>query len=86
MAYFLVDLPKDKSGADITPTACRAAARNLIELGFDVFLAGGLTAESVNAAISEVSPFAVDVASGIEDKPGHKDPFKTRTFIAEATR
>ncbi|MFT5316679.1 MAG: indole-3-glycerol phosphate synthase/phosphoribosylanthranilate isomerase, partial [Candidatus Krumholzibacteriia bacterium] len=86
VAYFLVDLPKGKSGIDISGAACRAAAKNLVEAGYDVFLAGGLTAESVNAAISEVNPFAVDVASGIEDSPGHKDPIKTRTFIAEAIR
>lgn len=37
-------------------------------------LSGGLNAENVAGAIDAVAPFAVDVASGTEASPGHKDP------------
>ena len=48
-------------------------------------LAGGLTAENVGDAISRLHPFAVDVSSGVESAPRHKDYEKMRRFI-EAVR
>jgi phosphoribosylanthranilate isomerase len=47
-----------------------------------VILSGGLTAENVGAAIAATTPFAVDVASGTEARPGVKDPEKVRAFAA----
>ncbi len=51
-----------------------------------VFLAGGLTPENVRMAIKKVEPYGVDVSSGVEDKPGMKDPVKLKTFIFEAKK
>lgn len=48
-------------------------------------LAGGLTKANVARAIAEVSPYCVDVASGVERAPGVKDPAEMRAFI-EAVR
>jgi len=36
----------------------------------------------VTAGIQQVHPWGVDVCSGVEREPGHKDPIKLREFIA----
>jgi phosphoribosylanthranilate isomerase len=51
-----------------------------------VILAGGLTPENVGEAIRIVRPYAVDVTSGVEARPGKKDPAKLRSFFDEVAR
>jgi phosphoribosylanthranilate isomerase len=51
-----------------------------------VILAGGLNAENVAAAILQVRPYGVDVASGVEASPGAKDHAQLREFVREARR
>lgn len=53
---------------------------------FPILLAGGLTTENVGEAIAAVRPAAVDVASGVESRPGKKDPSRLRAFFAEVAR
>jgi phosphoribosylanthranilate isomerase len=48
-----------------------------------IILSGGLTAENVAAGIRAVHPYAVDVASGVESKPGKKDHVKLQEFIQQ---
>ncbi|MBI3503336.1 MAG: phosphoribosylanthranilate isomerase [Proteobacteria bacterium] len=45
-------------------------------------LAGGLTPQNVATAIRTAGAPAVDVASGVEDRPGHKSPRLIRRFLA----
>ena len=54
-------------------------------LGRRTVLAGGLTPENVEEAISKARPFAVDVSSGIETD-GIKDPDKMRKFVEAAAK
>ncbi len=75
-------LPSARGGtgrlADWTKAAEIAAHRQTI-------LAGGLTSENVAAAIAAVHPFGVDVSSGVEARPGVKDPERLRRFVEAAT-
>jgi phosphoribosylanthranilate isomerase len=51
-----------------------------------VILSGGLTPDNVAEAIDVVRPFAVDVASGVEVEPGHKDPARMEAFVEAVAR
>lgn len=47
-----------------------------------VIVSGGLNVQNVQKAISSVNPIAVDVASGVEIKPGIKDHKLIKQFIS----
>jgi phosphoribosylanthranilate isomerase len=57
--------------------AARAAAQ-----AYPIFLAGGLTPSNARAAVEQVRPWGVDVASGVEREPGKKDYALMRAFVA----
>jgi phosphoribosylanthranilate isomerase len=44
-------------------------------------LSGGLSAETVGAALESVRPYGIDVSSGVESAPGVKDADKLRRFF-----
>lgn len=75
----LLDGPEPGSGnvADWDLARHLAARHRLI-------LAGGLRPDNVAAAITEVAPWGVDVSSGVESSPGHKDVRLTRRFVVAA--
>jgi len=60
-------------------------ARGMVEmlrLRIPTIVAGGLTPENVTEALSLLHPWGVDVSSGVESRPGKKDPEKVRAFVA----
>jgi phosphoribosylanthranilate isomerase len=55
--------------------AAKLAART------QLILAGGLKPTNVAEAIAAARPFGVDVSSGVEARPGVKDPQKIHDFV-----
>lgn len=75
----LVDSPNPGSGKVFDWRLAEGAPR-----GKRILLAGGLTPENVGDAIRLVRPWGVDVASGVEQSPGRKDPGQLRRFVVAA--
>lgn len=75
----LIDSPEPGSGKVFDWSLAEGAPS-----GRRILLAGGLTPENVAGAIRRIDPWGVDVSSGVEASPGHKDPRKVRAFIANA--
>jgi phosphoribosylanthranilate isomerase len=61
-------------------------ARDLINAnpGLELILAGGLTPENVEQAVTQCRPYGVDVATGVEGPSGRKDIYRVRDFITAA--
>ena len=60
------------------------ALLKMVNLDKPLIIAGGLTPENVAEAIREIRPYAVDVASGVENTEGRKDKKKMQDFVAAA--
>lgn len=75
----LFEGPRSGSGSVSDWSAARRLARRT-----ELILAGGLNAANVGAAIAAVRPFGVDVSSGVELKPGMKNPAEIAGFVRAA--
>jgi len=79
----LLDAPtpdRGGAGASFDHALARDARARFPHL--KIMLAGGLAADNVGVAITQVQPWAVDVASGVEAAPGVKDRSKLAAFVA----
>lgn len=72
----LLDSPTPGSGQAYP----RAWAEPLLARGLRVILAGGLTPENVGEALA-LRPYALDLASGVEEAPGVKSEAKLRALF-----
>ena len=83
VSAFLLDSPARWSeGEQRAPIPWELARRASARV--PIILSGGLSPDNVGAAVRFARPFAVDVVSGVEARPGKKDPDKVRRFIALA--
>ncbi len=58
-------------------------SRQIVEqVGVPVFLAGGLKAENVQAAVEAVQPYGLDLCSGVRSQ-GHLDEAKLASFMEQ---
>jgi|SRR5271157_1008796 len=77
---FLVDATISGSYGGTGITADWSAAAKLA-IRYPLFLAGGLKPENVAEAVRQVNPWGVDVASGVESRPGAKDASMIKDFV-----
>lgn len=53
----------------------------VLTANYSILLAGGLNCENLAQVLEQVTPWGVDVASGVESEPGRKDKEKVREFV-----
>ena len=46
-----------------------------------LFIAGGISPDNARAALDAARPWGLDVCSGVESRPGHKDPDRMRRLF-----
>ena len=78
-AVFLYEGQRSGAGQTVDwPRAAEGAKRG------HMILAGGLGIDNIATAIRTVHPHGVDVSSGVESRPGRKDPGLIQLFIKAA--
>ncbi len=83
VSAFLLDSPARWSHGEARQPIQWELAREAGTKG-RVILSAGLTPDTVATAIRIARPYGVDVNSGVEARPGKKDPDKVRWFVARA--
>ncbi|HJT24099.1 MAG TPA: phosphoribosylanthranilate isomerase [bacterium] len=87
VAAFLLDsYNKNQPGGTGESFQTKWARRAVQELPAPVLLAGGLTPDNVQRAIRSSHAFGVDVASGVETRPGVKDSRQVFLFVRRAKK
>jgi len=79
-AFLLDTYSKEKAGGTGKTFDWELAIR-IKKQGSPVILSGGLTPANIVAAIHTVRPYAVDVNSGLEERPGKKSPTLIRDLM-----
>lgn len=84
---FLLDIRGEKKNEGLTVfEAIDYQKVNTLSNKFPIIISGGLQSDKIKSLFKKISPYAVDVARGVEISPGKKDRFKVRQFIKEVKR
>ena len=83
VAAFLLDSPARWSEGEARPVIPWDVATEMARR-YPVLLSAGLTPDNVGEAVRRVRPYGVDVNSGVEARPGHKDEARVKRFVTEA--
>jgi phosphoribosylanthranilate isomerase len=83
-AAYLLDSPARWSEGEARAPISWDVARTAAAAGYRIVLSAGLTPDNVAEAVRAARPYGVDVASGVEARPGVKDADKVRRFVAAA--
>ncbi len=75
--------PRERPGGTGETFDWTAASRGVQEMSYvlSVIIAGGLKPDNVHLAIERLKPWGVDVSSGVEARPGKKDPERVLAFV-----
>ncbi len=83
---FLLDTYSENKIGGTGKTFDWSLLKGLNELDKPIILSGGLNPENVKEAITKVRPYAVDVASGVEETPGRKSKKLIEEFISNVKK
>ena len=84
-ALLLDTYSKDKAGGSGKTFDWQLAIK-IKKLGIPIILAGGLGPSNINDAVSTVRPYAVDVNSGVEERPGKKSHTLMKDLMEKVRR
>ena len=79
----LLDACSDKKRGGVGETFEWDLALEAKSTGMPIILAGGLRPDNIEEAVLTVKPFAVDINSGIEERPGKKSRFLMSKIMAK---
>jgi len=83
---YLLDTYSDKACGGTGETFNWNLALQAKAYGKKIILAGGLRPENVKEAIDTVSPYAIDVSTGVEKLPGKKDKSLMKELISKVKK
>lgn len=79
--FVLLDAPKNGASWGGNGMLANWKLAQVLATEYQLILAGGLNPSNIQTAMEIVQPFAIDVASGIETKPGFKNKLLLETFM-----